>query len=430
MDDLPKHADGDNPKQSLMLYWKLFVAKEKAVHADIARRRPAAVAVVDGAAESLHNFFSHPAFAVILALVLAVFVSSGLISLTIGVSCGLLWLVAIVWLSRARWLKQLTIPTRALVILIAAGTLAFGCLRFRNWSLQNFLEQQIAEKHHEPASSSAMPEPSARPTPSQPSLPPPSATEVRPQPSELLKLDVTFKDSKLFTRKRRETINKDIQGFAAYLQALGLPIPLDLPPIGIDTTNPKGTGWVFNEQSNNKYYYNRFVLQQGILDDRLKVTEAFCAFVIGRFVYKPLSPSTFPDLEKQTPQQFYESTNTPEQMDRSYRSHASVTLEQYLNHSYWNRQFAKNQQPICPDQGDGTAYYFWKIRMRFGKEFANKLAVFTLRAVVDKPYTDPAQNYRQYFYERLKMADSVIDNENAKMPAIDEILKECGWLPN
>ena len=117
-------------------------------------------------------------------------------------------------------------------------------------------------------------------------------------------------------------------------------------------------------------------------------------------------------------------------MDQSYRGMAGVILEQYLNHSYWNRPFAKNQQPVCPDQGDGMSYYFWKIRMRFGKEFTDKLAVFTLRAVVDKPYTDPAQHYRQYFYERLRMADSVIDNENAKMPAIDAILTECGWLPN
>jgi hypothetical protein len=70
------------------------------------------------------------------------------------------------------------------------------------------------------------------------------------------------------------------------------------------------------------------------------------------------------------------------------------------------------------------------MRSRFGKEFTDNLAVFTLRAVVDKPYTDSTQRYRQYFFERLKMADSVIDNENAKLPEIEAIYKECGWLPN
>jgi len=252
---------------------------------------------------------------------------------------------------------------------------------------------------------------------------------MRPQPSEPGKLDLMFKDSPLLTKRRRETIKKDIAGFAAYLQALGVPIPTDIPPIGIDTTNPKATGWSFNEQSNNKYYYNKFTLQQGMLDDRKKITEAFCTFVIGRFIYKQ-PPQVIPYLEKQTPQQFYDATHTPEQIVNTYRWMASVQLKEYLNHSYWDQQFAKNQRPVCPDQGDGTAYYFWKIRMRFGKEFTDKLAVFTLRAVVDKPYTDPRQHYRQYFYERLKTADSVIDNENAKTPGIDAILKECAWLPN
>jgi hypothetical protein len=238
-----------------------------------------------------------------------------------------------------------------------------------------------------------------------------------------------FKDSPLFTKERRETITNDINGFATYLERLGVPIPIDIPPIGIDTTNPKAVGWSFNGQSNNKYYYNKFTLQQGMLDDRQKITEAFCNFVIGRFVYKP-PPTMVPFSEKQTPQEFYDATHTPEQMDQSYRWMAGVPLTQYLNHSYWNQHFAKNQQPVCPDQGDGTAYYFWKIRMRFGREFTDRLAVFTLRAIVDKPYNDPTQHYRQYFYERLKMADSVIDNENAKMPGIDAVLKECRWLPN
>ena len=238
-----------------------------------------------------------------------------------------------------------------------------------------------------------------------------------------------FKDSPLFTPERRNRINTDINRFAAYLKNLGIPIPEDIPPIGVDTTNPKANGWSFNSQSNNKYYYNKFTIQQGALDDRQKITEAFCNFVIGRFIYKP-SPPMAPPSENQTPQQFYDATHTPAQMDQSYRWMASVVLIQYLNHSYWNQRFAKNQQPVCPDQGDGMSYYFWKIRQRFGGEFTDKLATFTLRAVVDKQYTDVTQHYRQYFYERLKMADSVIDNENAKMPIIDAILKDCGWLPS
>jgi hypothetical protein len=318
------------------------------------------------------------------------------------------------------------------VCLAVVVALLFGgatLFRFHSNHLTKTIAQNRALTSGRPAPSTSTPEPATRPTPPQPVLSPPAATEVPPQPSVPGKLDLIFKDSPLFTKKRRETIKQDMSGFAAYLQVLGVPIPTDIPPIGIDTTNAKATGWSFNDQRNSKYYYNKFTLQQGMLDDRRKITDAFCAFVIGRFIYK-LPPPLTPYSEKQTPQQFYDATHTPEQMDNTYRWMASVQLRQYLNHSYWDQRFAKNQQPVCPDQGDGMAYYFWKIRMRFGKEFTDKLAVFTLRAVVDKPYTDPSQHYRQYFYERLRMADSVIDNENAKMPGIDAILKECAWLPN
>jgi hypothetical protein len=145
------------------------------------------------------------------------------------------------------------------------------------------------------------------------------------------RIEVTFKDSPLFTKERRSTISSDINRFATYLGALGLPIPSDIPPIGIDTSKPKAVGWSFNEQSNNKYYYNTFTLQQGALDDREKITEAFTSFVVGRFIYTPPIPFAIPDSGNQTPQQFYDATHTPEQMDRSYRWAASVPLTLYLN---------------------------------------------------------------------------------------------------
>jgi hypothetical protein len=239
-------------------------------------------------------------------------------------------------------------------------------------------------------------------------------------------LRLMFKDSPLFTTERRDRITKDVSGFAAYLEGLGIPVPKDIPPIGVDTKDPKASAWSFNDQSSTKYYYNKFMLGPSTLDDRQKITEAFGTFVIGRFLYKP--PPAVPIEENQTPQQFYDALHTPEQMDYAYRWMASVAMTQYLNHSYWNRPFDKNQQPVCPDQGDGMAYYFWKARLSLGKQFTDKLAAFTLRAVIDKPYTDSSQHYRQYFYERLTMADSVIDNESAKMPSFDAILKDCGWL--
>jgi hypothetical protein len=117
-----------------------------------------------------------------------------------------------------------------------------------------------------------------------------------------------------------------------------------------------------------------------------------------------------------------------EHKDRDYREMSSSGIEKYLNHSYWNEGFPRKPTDGCSDNGFGVGCLFWEIRGRLGKDFTDRLAVFALRAMLDKPYTDTTQSFEQYFYERLKMADSVIDNEDSKMPDIDAIAKERGWL--
>jgi hypothetical protein len=361
-----------------------------------------------------------------------------------GDSIGFLALLAAVWavvLTPPLWLK---------IVLLAAS--AVGCFVFLHkshwthawtklWRNASALALVVVlaligipqfrsqwESEHLRKVAETVPTPVVKPdekTTAKTPLEPPKQVAPQPRETQPPLVPLMFKDSPLFTPERRERIAKDINGFAEYLKGLGIPIPADIPPIGVDTTNPKATGWSFNEQGNTKYYYNEFTLKQGILDNRQKVTEAFCYFVIGRFIYKA-PPVLSPQL---TREQWEAAIDTPEQMDPSYRHAASGTLTQYLNHSYWSKRLAENEKPVCPDKGDGMTYYFWRIREKYGKEFADKLAVFTIRATVDKSYADANQHFRQYFYERLKMADSVIDNENSKMPGIDAILRECEWLP-
>lgn len=263
---------------------------------------------------------------------------------------------------------------------------------------------------------------------------PPVATATAPIGAPEPVVHLMFKDSQLLTPKRQRKITQDMNGIARYLKTFGplsIPIPDEFPPIGVDTANPKGTGWALNSQRDQKYYYNQFNLQPAMLDDRGKTTEAFLTFVIGRFLDRPLP--AIPMSEKTTPEEFQAATHTPEQMEGVYRWMAGGALRRYLNHSYWNHPLALNERPVCPDQGDGMTYYFWQIRERFGKDFADRLAVATVRALADKPYTgSPAgalRPYRHYFYERLVAADSVVDNEKSKMKEIDSILQHCGWLP-
>jgi hypothetical protein len=178
---LPDQQNDRDPQEALRSYWKVIVEMDKAAHERIARTYPRFVHVVDKIGDTLHGFFSAPAFAVLLALALVVLVASGVVSITIGVSCALLWIVAVMWLSSA--LKQLTIPTRAGIVLIVACILAFGCFRFRDWSLRNYLrslqqppEQSKPESPKFPAPTPEVKTEKKPPTSRKGPVPPPSVT--------------------------------------------------------------------------------------------------------------------------------------------------------------------------------------------------------------------------------------------------------------
>ena len=321
--------------------------------------------------------------------------------------------------------------TRTLIVFVVAGVIAVFLVQ----SLRYVDKKQRIKEERGPAGTTGTQKGTSEAAAShgsEPTIAGKAEVAKTPVPPTV---QLIFKESVLLTPERKKRITEDIDGVAHYLRGLGplaIPIPDDLPPIGIDTTNPKGEGWSFNSRSDHKYYYDQFTLQQGALDKQTKITEAFLSFVVGRFTYKPPPPMP-PNLGEMTSQQYWEYTHSPEAMDQSYRWMTSVVVVQYLNHSYWNRPFAKNEKPECPDQGNGMSFYFWRMRERFGREFADKLAMFTVRASMDSPYTgahaDAVHPYRHYLYERLTLADSVIDNERSKMPEIDSILSDCGWLP-
>jgi hypothetical protein len=233
-----------------------------------------------------------------------------------------------------------------------------------------------------------------------------------------------FKSSLLFTEARRKRIESDMNGAAAYLEGLGIDVPQTIPPIGVETQDPKATGFSTN-YGNPKYYYDKIMLRAGMLDNDLQITEAFVTYVVSKFLYKPPQLVSFPT----TADEAIAANDTPERKEATYKWLASMTLIGYLNHSFWGKGFAANQTPVCPDQGTGlAAAYFWKVRALYGKSFTDKLAAYTLRALADQPYTDSKQHFKEYFYQRLTTADSVIDNESAKFPGIEAILQSCGWL--
>jgi hypothetical protein len=174
-----------------------------------------------------------------------------------------------------------------------------------------------------------------------------------------------------------------------------------------------------NSYVSPKYYYNEISLQPATLDSDQGITQAFIAYDI--YLYFNATQPQAPPIAGSTTQEESSLTMNPErQTAMMYKDMATLTIAEYFNHSLWGRGFDMGKEVGCPEG-------FWKVRMRYGQPFTDRLAAFLLRALGDEPYKDASQQFEEYFHERLQMADSVIDNESAKLPAIEAILQECKW---
>jgi len=241
-----------------------------------------------------------------------------------------------------------------------------------------------------------------------------SAAEVNGRQGDQ-QIELIFKDSPLFTASRRARITKDASRANSYLKRIGIDIPQAIPPIGIDTRDPKAGGYS-SSFDGPKYYYNEITVQPMTLDKDQGVTQAFISYDVGLYINNALEQAA--GNSATTSQK--DPLSAERQRGMMYVMVASLTIEEYLNHSLWGRGFSKEKEIGCPEG-------FWGIRTRYGQQFTDRLAAFVLRALSDDPYGDISQPFDEYFRERVQKADSVIDNENSKFPAIEAILQECRW---
>jgi hypothetical protein len=234
-------------------------------------------------------------------------------------------------------------------------------------------------------------------------------------------IELLFKDSPLFTESRKARITKDASRVNKYLESLGIAVPIAIPAIGIDTgaADPSAHGYSTSFDK-PRYYYNEFTFEPKTLDNDEEITQAFVSYDVTLLLNKP-EPPALPNPDVAPIASASAGTDSVEQKGMQYKWMASLTISGYLNQSLWGKGPMKEKVPGCPEA-------FWKLRTRYGQPFTDKLAIFMLRALVDEPYRDNTQHFGDYFYERLKMADSVIDNENAKFPDMKAVLQECRWF--
>ncbi len=116
---------------------KRLLAIDGVIHAYFMERFPKVIRWTDAILEWLFGVFSHGAFALIIGLLLAVFVLTDKIPMLVGVCVGFSWLVAFIWIARAKFIKTLTVLARLFVVTVIGSVLAICATTFGGWILNN-----------------------------------------------------------------------------------------------------------------------------------------------------------------------------------------------------------------------------------------------------------------------------------------------------
>jgi hypothetical protein len=217
-----------------------------------------------------------------------------------------------------------------------------------------------------------------------------------------------FKDSPVLTAERRQNIENAINAFAAYLIAIPLEIPKDLPSIAI-TKSEEGSSSGTPEEPT---YYDDLKLRVDRIDDTIAITSAYSSWIMEKLLPIDL-PKTASSVEEITKLMM---------SDMAYRGRFSMPFWIYFSDSFAGRQREETKKIAISNA-------LWEVRTHCGQQFADRLMAFTVRAFVDDSRRSYPKTSDEYFLERVRIADRVIDSESSRLPAIEGILRKYGFMP-
>jgi len=245
-------------------------------------------------------------------------------------------------------------------------------------------------------------------------------SRIRPNSSENDFL--LFKASPLFTEDRKVRIVRDITRFRAYLDRLGLYLPVGLLPVGVDDPNTAfGTNVVVGSQDAMLTDY--VFLKPESIDDPPSATRAYGSYVIMKTLLGPAS-SALPDWAT--------SAASPEGMARFTMQGVFVA---YLNWSFWGKKTED-------DQGrDPWLASLWDLRERFEPQFSDSLVSYLIKSfasgaspksiggkafMAGQPISLPNPLIDAVVHSHLFQANRIVDNNDSRLSAINGILSEHG----
>lgn len=206
---------------------------------------------------------------------------------------------------------------------------------------------------------------------------------------------LVFQDSPLLTNTIQRQITEDLSAFREYLLGLEIPVPDEFPPIGISdapgSTQSRTLGSL-------PTYRSRATINEGWVLDRRAMTEQYASFVMG-------------EMLRRSGEQHPGPSGTQDLI-------AASALSQYYNWSFWDYK--------AENAGGYWSSQLWEIRKAMGKQFTDRLVGFTLRSMLDNPEEGADPNFDLYFYRKIQVADSIIDNNAEKMPEITRTIERSG----
>jgi hypothetical protein len=219
---------------------------------------------------------------------------------------------------------------------------------------------------------------------------------------------LTFKSSPLYTERVQRRITRDLTSVRDYLIRLGIPVPIDLPPIG--TLKKEGrddmtTTYSYTPPGVPTYQW-KLMLDETIVNDRVQITNLYCQYVMQVLLFGPESP--FGDL--------------PQTMENTGNWSEVTTIDEglstYLNFSFWNK--VRQKRPFALTGFLPGA--LWDIREKLGRDFTDQMLGYTLKAMADGPRENMQENIGDYFMRKLKIGESVVDNDGRRWREIEDIL--------
>jgi hypothetical protein len=332
-------------------------------------------------------------FLFVLSGIAAVLWMVGVISLSVFCTIAASCVVTFFIVSRSPYVKNLPGLWRLLVRLIIAGLLVWGGMWFSDWAI---------EQYHQNRREAKQPESKQEPTPKTEQPKQPMVSNVAPE----VQVKLIFKDSPLFTPKRKQQITAEIDAFRKYLIGLGFDVPKETPPIG--TYSGKGFQGGYSGSLGNNLPFNADIyIGDEAIDDPTSWRRAY-AYYFFTVIFDRHS-----------------------QKDAGLKFRKEWIIHIFLD--YFANSYS-NKRPKFAKGIDEWVNALWDIRDSCGQDFTDRALFYTSEVKIEaeekieKNFKNFEKDFNKDFSLRFLEGAWVVDNNLQNRPKIGEILRRHNLL--